>query len=112
MRRLRCQLAGRGRGWLLAPLRPTSHNYAQGQQPNCILSPLNTQRLGFKPTNMGDTITTEVPPPEKSPEEPSEEETDEEPPFPLTPMDKWILAQTDEEFARHDWQSLRDIIGS
>lgn len=35
----------------------------------------------------------------------------EEPPFPLTDVDKWILSQTDEEFERHDWAGLTEIIG-
>ena len=54
---------------------------------------------------MGDTIMTGASPPE-------EELIEDNPPFPLTVVDKWVLAQTDEEFIRHDWQSLRDIIGS
>lgn len=32
-------------------------------------------------------------------------------PFPLTDLDKWILAQKDEEFKKHDWEGLRKIIG-
>lgn len=32
-------------------------------------------------------------------------------PFPLTELDKWILAQKDEEFKSHDWEGLRKIIG-
>ena len=35
----------------------------------------------------------------------------EEPPFPLTDVDKWVLSQTDDEFKKHDWKDLRDIIG-
>ncbi|VUC37564.1 unnamed protein product [Clonostachys rosea] len=31
-------------------------------------------------------------------------------PFPLTELDKWILAQKDEEFKKHDWEGLRKII--
>lgn len=34
----------------------------------------------------------------------------EEAPFPLTDVDKWILSQTDEEFKRHDWEDLKEII--
>ena len=35
----------------------------------------------------------------------------EEAPFPLTEVDKWVLSQTDEEFHKHDWQDLKEIIG-
>ncbi|CAM1502918.1 Fc.00g076940.m01.CDS01 [Cosmosporella sp. VM-42] len=34
----------------------------------------------------------------------------EEAPFPLTEVDKWVLSQTDEEFHKHDWAELKDII--
>ncbi|POR39361.1 Uncharacterized protein TPAR_00433 [Tolypocladium paradoxum] len=34
----------------------------------------------------------------------------EESPFPLTDVDKWVLSQTDEEFKKHDWAGLREII--
>lgn len=47
---------------------------------------------------MGDSIATVAPPAEDSP-------------FPLTDLDKWVLGQTDEEFKRHDWQNLKDVIG-
>ncbi|KAH7313392.1 hypothetical protein B0I35DRAFT_480081 [Stachybotrys elegans] len=33
-----------------------------------------------------------------------------EAPFPLTEVDKWVLSQTDEEFKKHNWEELRDII--
>lgn len=36
----------------------------------------------------------------------------EEPPFPLTDVDKWVLSQTDEEFKKHDWDDLKQIIGA
>jgi hypothetical protein len=32
-------------------------------------------------------------------------------PFPLTDVDRWVLSQTDEEFKRHDWDELKEIIG-
>lgn len=32
-------------------------------------------------------------------------------PFNLTPLDRQLLAMTDEEFEAHDWENLRDIIG-
>lgn len=32
-------------------------------------------------------------------------------PFHLTELDKWTLAQTDEEFKKHDWDELKRIIG-
>lgn len=32
-------------------------------------------------------------------------------PFPLTDVDRWVLSQTDEEFKRHDWNELKEIIG-
>lgn len=35
----------------------------------------------------------------------------EEAPFPLTEVDKWVLSQTDEEFHKHGWQELKEIIG-
>jgi hypothetical protein len=35
----------------------------------------------------------------------------EEAPFPLTAVDKWVLSQTDEEFHKHDWEELKEIIG-
>ncbi|GAB1320114.1 N-acetylglucosamine-induced protein 1 [Madurella fahalii] len=34
----------------------------------------------------------------------------EEPPFPLTEVDKWVLSQTDDEYAYHTWDDLRSII--
>ncbi|KAK0622881.1 hypothetical protein B0T14DRAFT_494452 [Immersiella caudata] len=34
----------------------------------------------------------------------------EETPFPLTEVDKWVLSQTDEEYAYHTWDELRSII--
>lgn len=35
----------------------------------------------------------------------------EESPFPLTELDKWILAQKDEEFKSHDWEDLKRVVG-
>ena len=35
----------------------------------------------------------------------------EPPPFDLTDVDRDVLSQTDEEFALHDWDNLKDIIG-
>lgn len=35
----------------------------------------------------------------------------EEAPFPLTDVDKWVLSQTDEEFKKHGWEELKEIIG-
>lgn len=32
-------------------------------------------------------------------------------PFPLTEVDKWVLAQSDEDYRLHDWEDLRHIIG-
>ncbi|KAG5950241.1 hypothetical protein E4U53_005340 [Claviceps sorghi] len=32
--------------------------------------------------------------------------------FPLTDTDKWVLSQTDDEFKKHDWQDLKQIIGN
>ncbi|KAL2127494.1 hypothetical protein VTI74DRAFT_10637 [Chaetomium olivicolor] len=40
------------------------------------------------------------------------ENASEEAPFPLTDVDKWVLSQTDEEFAFHTWDELRDLIQS
>lgn len=37
---------------------------------------------------------------------------DAEAPFPLTETDRWVLSQTDQEFKKHDWQDLKQIIGS
>ncbi|KXX73287.1 N-acetylglucosamine-induced protein 1 [Madurella mycetomatis] len=34
----------------------------------------------------------------------------EEAPFPLTEVDKWVLSQTDDEYAYHSWDDLRSII--
>lgn len=34
----------------------------------------------------------------------------EEAPFPLTEVDRWVLSQTDEEFHKHDWEELKEII--
>lgn len=31
-------------------------------------------------------------------------------PFPLTDIDRLVLSQTDEEFKRHDWEELKEII--
>jgi len=36
----------------------------------------------------------------------------EEAPFPLTDIDKWVLSQTDEEFHLHNWEELKEIIGT
>jgi hypothetical protein len=36
---------------------------------------------------------------------------EEEPAFNLTDVDRAVLAQTDEEFAYHGWEELKDIIG-
>jgi hypothetical protein len=41
----------------------------------------------------------------------TEAKTIVEAPFPLTEVDKWVLSQTDEEFKKHNWEELRDIIG-
>jgi hypothetical protein len=38
--------------------------------------------------------------------------TKEEAPFPLTDIDKWVLSQTDEEFKKHDWEDLKQVIGA
>lgn len=35
----------------------------------------------------------------------------EEASFPLTDVDKWVLSQTDEEFQKHDWEDLKQVIG-
>ncbi|KAG6321301.1 hypothetical protein E4U22_002078 [Claviceps purpurea] len=35
---------------------------------------------------------------------------DVEAPFPLTETDRWVLSQTDQEFKKHDWQDLKQII--
>lgn len=35
----------------------------------------------------------------------------EEAPFPLTDADRWVLSQTDEEFKKHDWEDLKQVIG-
>lgn len=40
------------------------------------------------------------------------DKADQEPPFPLTDVDKWVLSQTDEEFKRHNWDELREILGA
>ncbi|KAK3369162.1 hypothetical protein B0T24DRAFT_532599 [Lasiosphaeria ovina] len=34
----------------------------------------------------------------------------EDSPFPLTDVDKWVLSQTDDEYAYHTWEDLRSII--
>ncbi|KAK1727998.1 hypothetical protein CaCOL14_009999 [Colletotrichum acutatum] len=36
----------------------------------------------------------------------------EEAPFPLTDVDKWVLSQTDEEFKKHGWEELKEIIAT
>ncbi|TDZ71878.1 N-acetylglucosamine-induced protein 1 [Colletotrichum trifolii] len=36
----------------------------------------------------------------------------EEAPFPLTDVDKWVLSQTDEEFKKHNWDELKEIIAT
>ncbi|KAF4123109.1 Protein of unknown function (DUF3605) [Geosmithia morbida] len=36
----------------------------------------------------------------------------EKSPFPLTEVDKRVLCQTDEEFKRHDWDNLKELIDS
>ncbi|KAG6063158.1 hypothetical protein E4U32_001534 [Claviceps aff. humidiphila group G2b] len=35
---------------------------------------------------------------------------DAEAPFPLTETDRWVLSQTDQEFKKHDWHDLKQII--
>lgn len=32
-------------------------------------------------------------------------------PFPLTEVDRWVLAQTDDKFKKHDWADLEHVIG-
>ncbi|KAF7559976.1 hypothetical protein G7046_g4178 [Stylonectria norvegica] len=34
----------------------------------------------------------------------------EDSPFPLTDVDRWVLSQTDEEFHKHDWAELKEIV--
>ena len=41
-----------------------------------------------------------------------EKALEEEAPFPLTETDRWVLSQTDEEFRRHTWDELKEIIGT
>ncbi|GAB0139252.1 hypothetical protein EsDP_00007464 [Epichloe bromicola] len=36
--------------------------------------------------------------------------TNAEAPFPLTDVDKWVLSQTDDEFKKHDWDDLKQVI--
>lgn len=36
----------------------------------------------------------------------------EKPAFNLTEFDKWILKQDDETFTMHDWEELRQTIGT
>jgi hypothetical protein len=36
---------------------------------------------------------------------------DTELPFKLTPLDRQVLAQTDEEYQAHTWEELKEIIG-
>lgn len=31
--------------------------------------------------------------------------------FPLTDVDRWVLSQTDQEFKKHNWNDLKEIIG-
>lgn len=33
-------------------------------------------------------------------------------PFPLTDLDREILAQTDEEYQYHDWEELKYLLGT
>ena len=35
----------------------------------------------------------------------------EEYPFPLTELDKQVLSQTDEEYEKHSWKELKEIVG-
>lgn len=35
-----------------------------------------------------------------------------DPPFPLTAVDRQVLATKDEDFHRYTWDDLRDIIGT
>ena len=32
-------------------------------------------------------------------------------PFPLTPLDRLVLSQTDEEYEAHTWEGLKEVIG-
>lgn len=36
----------------------------------------------------------------------------EQSPFPLTDVDKWVLSLSDEEFPYHDWEDMKDIVGT
>lgn len=36
--------------------------------------------------------------------------TSEESPFPLTEQDRYVLSLTDEEYVKHDWEELQEII--
>jgi hypothetical protein len=38
------------------------------------------------------------------------ENASDEAPFPLTDVDRWVLAQTDDEFKCHTWDELRQVI--
>jgi hypothetical protein len=69
--------------------RPDIHGLAQALQRRYTSS---TRPPGNQ-IHMGDDIT------------PAEEF-----PFPLTDVDKWVLSQTDEEFACHTWDELRELI--
>lgn len=54
-------------------------------------------RIIPKPTAMGDGVGTI--------------NAEAEAPFPLTDVDKWVLSQTDDEFKKHDWDDLKQVIG-
>lgn len=52
---------------------------------------------------MGETTTTDIIPPD---------EIDyNDPPFPLTAIDREVLATKDEDYHRITWEDLREIIG-
>lgn len=36
---------------------------------------------------------------------------EEDHPFPLTDTDRYVLSLTDEQYIKHDWDDLKNVIG-
>jgi hypothetical protein len=77
-----------------------------------------TSTVGGRPFTSGGTLKkpqTQTEPSRPRPQGPGKdtqmgENAKDEAPFPLTDVDKWVLSLTDEEFAYHTWDELRQLI--
>ena len=79
---------------------PHHHGCAatQARQPGKDNQTHQTTINGIELSKMGENVIESAAP--------------EETPFHLTDVDKWVLSQTDETFKCHDWEELREILGT